>query len=68
LRRILHALQDRHGLTLRGLAELEVNLFREPEDEAFARGMPDVPLALPEHAPLGSAFPFFLFAPVRDHD
>lgn len=67
---MLRALQDRHGWTLQELVELEVHLFRDPEDKAYAGGMPDIPLVLPDHAPLGSAFSFLpsvLPAPADDH-
>ena len=56
MRRILRALQDRHDWALQDLAELEVHLFREAGDQAFTGRRPDVPLALPDHAPLGSTF------------
>ncbi|KWU41266.1 hypothetical protein RHOSPDRAFT_27751 [Rhodotorula sp. JG-1b] len=61
---ILRALQDGHDWARQDLAELEGHLSREPEDQAFDGGMPDVPLALPDHAPFGSVFPSFLPVPL----
>ena len=44
------------------LAELEVHLLGERDDERFADGMLEPPPALPDCAPLGSPFPAFVRA------